>query len=200
MWVSMSSVRLDSTLLPFATGMIHHFGLVLHWSISISLPDLLDVGHCLCTTSCRAPPAAMNCACGISSVFSRCSAPVPVPQRVYSQQSSGSSRLSASVSVLLVHLLELFLCRLDSLLDFHRVLSTWQWRCRLHSWSVHHSDELPGPESEAYPECISCMLCITFLVSTCFACSVIGEQVFHSCRDGQVCHSCREIQVFSLLS
>ena len=29
------------------------------------------------------------------------------------------------------------------------MLGTWQWRCRLHSWSVHHSDELPVPESEA---------------------------------------------------
>ena len=28
----------------------------LRWSISISLLDLLDVGHCLCTTSCRASP------------------------------------------------------------------------------------------------------------------------------------------------
>ena len=30
--------------------------IALHWSISISLLDLLDGGHCLCTTGCRASP------------------------------------------------------------------------------------------------------------------------------------------------
>ena len=28
---------------------------------------------------------------------------------------------------------------------------TWQWRCRLHRWSVCHSNELPEPESQASP-------------------------------------------------
>ena len=58
-WPSRSSARLTRTRLPFiATGRVHHFVLALHcgWSISISLLDLLDGGHCLCTTGCRASP------------------------------------------------------------------------------------------------------------------------------------------------
>ena len=54
---SRSSARLNRTHLPFVTtGHVHHFVLALHWSISISLLDLLDGGHCLCTSGCRASP------------------------------------------------------------------------------------------------------------------------------------------------
>ena len=54
---SRSSERLNRTRLPFiATVRVHHFVLALHWSISISLLDLLGGGHCLCTTGCRASP------------------------------------------------------------------------------------------------------------------------------------------------
>ena len=54
---SRSSARLNRTHLPFVTtGHVHHFVLALHWSISISLLDLLGGGHCLCTAGCRASP------------------------------------------------------------------------------------------------------------------------------------------------
>ena len=78
--------------------------------------DLLDVGHCLGTTSCRASPRhELHLRYLVSFRDVR---HLSLFHNVYYQQSSRSSLWSASVSVLLVHLLELHLCRLDSLLDF----------------------------------------------------------------------------------
>ena len=58
---SRSSARLNRTHLPFVTtGHVHHFVLALHWSISISLLDLLGGGHCLCTAGCRASPLRLR--------------------------------------------------------------------------------------------------------------------------------------------
>ena len=61
--------------------------------------------------------------------------------------------------------------------------------------SIHMDTSLESLQHRSR-EYISCMLCITFLVSASPACSVIGEQVFPSCRDGQVFHSHRDDQVF----
>ena len=68
--------------------------------------------------------------------------------------------------------------------------------------ALHHLLVSTSPACSAsfFCECISCMLCITSLVTASRACSAsFGGQVFHSFRDGQVFHSCRDDQVFPIL-
>ena len=56
-WIWMGFEVLNRTHLPFTTGMsTTSFSHCTALGISISLLHLLDGGHCLCTTGCRASP------------------------------------------------------------------------------------------------------------------------------------------------
>ena len=153
----MSPARLNRARLPFKTGIST---ISFSYCTALEHPslDLLGVGLFVVHRH------GMNCACGVSSVFAVFGT-CPCPNSVYDLNSPRDLlEWSALVSVVLVLLLELHLCRLDSLLDFSRVLGTWQWRCQLHRWSVCHSDELPEPESEAFP-----LFAVAWTAGTCYS-------------------------------
>ena len=136
MATSRSSASLNRTHLPFVTsGHVHHFVLALHWSISISLLDLLGGGHRLCTAGCRASPRHERRLQDLVSF--RDIRPLSLYHSVCDLN---------SLRDLLDGRHPFLYCRCISL-NCTCVVSTAFWR--LHSWSVHHSVELPEPESEA---------------------------------------------------
>ena len=113
--VDVLSARLNRTRLPFTQGMSTTSFSYCTALEHLDQSDLLDVGYCLCTTSCRASPRHEL---RLRYLSFRDVRHLFLYHSVYDLNSLRDLLGSASVSVLRVHLLELHLCRLDSLLDF----------------------------------------------------------------------------------
>ena len=101
-----------------------------------SCMDLLDVGHCSCTTVCRASPRHELRLRNLVSF--RDVRHLSLSHNVYELNS-------------LRGLLDVCTSVVSTAFWFSPVLGTCQCRRRLYRWSIHHSDELPEPESEASP-------------------------------------------------